>query len=55
LEENGYERGGFETFYNGENGERIETQIFCGPTYYQRLNKNRANKYQKYLLVIINI
>ena len=55
LEKHGYDKGGFETFYNGENGERIEAQIFCGPTYYQRLKINRASKYEKYLLVIIII
>jgi DNA-directed RNA polymerase beta subunit len=33
----GYERHGNETMYNGLTGEMFKTQIFIGPTYYQRL------------------
>lgn len=33
----GYERHGYETMYNGLTGEMFKTQIFIGPTYYQRL------------------
>jgi DNA-directed RNA polymerase beta subunit len=44
MEKCGFEKGGFETFYNGENGEKIEAQIFCGPTYYQRLKHMVAAK-----------
>jgi DNA-directed RNA polymerase II subunit RPB2 len=33
----GYQRFGNETLYNGHNGQKIESQIFIGPTYYQRL------------------
>jgi len=37
LEENGMERHGNETMYNGLTGEKMEAEIFMGPTYYQRL------------------
>jgi len=33
----GYERGGNEILYNGRTGEQMATEIFIGPTYYQRL------------------
>lgn len=33
----GYERHGNEIMYNGNTGEQIETDIFIGPTFYQRL------------------
>jgi DNA-directed RNA polymerase II subunit RPB2 len=33
----GFQNSGFETLYNGETGEKIKSQIFIGPTYYQRL------------------
>jgi hypothetical protein len=33
----GYERHGNEVMYNGNTGEQIETDIFIGPTFYQRL------------------
>lgn len=33
----GYEKNGNEVMYNGMNGEQIETSIFIGPTFYQRL------------------
>jgi len=33
----GYERHGNEVMYNGFTGQRMECQIFLGPTYYQRL------------------
>lgn len=33
----GFEKNGNEIMYNGMTGEQIETDIFIGPTYYQRL------------------
>lgn len=37
LELSGMERYGNEILYNGRTGEQIHTEIFIGPTYYQRL------------------
>ena len=37
LEISGYERHGNEILYDGRSGEQIKTEIFIGPTYYQRL------------------
>jgi DNA-directed RNA polymerase II subunit RPB2 len=37
LEELGFERYGNEVLYNGRTGEQLNTEIFFGPTYYQRL------------------
>lgn len=37
LEKSGMERYGNEILYNGRTGEMIQTEIFIGPTYYQRL------------------
>ena len=37
LELSGMERYGNEIMYNGRTGEQIQTEIFIGPTYYQRL------------------
>ena len=37
LQENGYESHGNELMYNGETGLQIETAIFIGPCFYQRL------------------
>ena len=37
LETSGMERYGNEILYNGRTGEQIKTEIFIGPTYYQRL------------------
>jgi len=37
LEANGMERHGNEILYNGRTGEQIQTEIFIGPTMYQRL------------------
>lgn len=37
LEMSGMERYGNEIMYNGRTGEQIRTEIFIGPTYYQRL------------------
>nr|XP_057929081.1 LOW QUALITY PROTEIN: uncharacterized protein LOC131129481 [Doryrhamphus excisus] len=37
LEEQGYQRHGLETMYNGMTGQELTAKIFIGPTYYQRL------------------
>lgn len=39
LESRGFERHGRHRLYNGLTGEFIDTLIFMGPTYYQRLQK----------------
>jgi hypothetical protein len=44
LIKNGYEEWGNETMYNGRNGQKIETKIFIGPTYYQRLKQIVSDK-----------
>ena len=40
----GLERHGNEHLYNGRTGEQIETAIFFGPTYYQRLKHMVSDK-----------
>jgi len=40
----GLEFSGYETMYNGFTGEQMETKIFIGPTYYQRLKQMSVNK-----------
>ena len=37
LQKLGYERHGNEVLYNGMTGEQLETSIFIGPVFYQRL------------------
>lgn len=44
LEKNGYERSGYETMYNGMTGEKIQSQIFIGPTYYHKLKHMVSDK-----------
>jgi len=44
LQKLGYERNGNEVLYNGQTGEQIETDIFFGPTYYQRLKHMVSDK-----------
>jgi DNA-directed RNA polymerase beta subunit len=44
LEKSGYERYGNEILYNGRTGQQIQTEIFIGPTYYQRLKHMVADK-----------
>lgn len=44
LESYGMERYGNEILYNGRTGEMIRTEIFIGPTYYQRLKHMVADK-----------
>jgi len=39
LERIGFERHGREVMYNGVTGDRVDRQLFIGPTYYQRLQK----------------
>ena len=39
LEDLGLERYGYRRLYSGITGEYIDTEIFIGPTYYQRLQK----------------
>ena len=40
----GYEKHGNEILYNGQTGEQIETEIFLGPTFYQRLKHMVSDK-----------
>jgi len=44
LEKTGLERHGNEIMYNGRTGEQIKTEIFIGPTYYQRLKHMVTDK-----------
>ena len=44
LERSGMERYGNEILYNGRTGEMLQTEIFIGPTYYQRLKHMVADK-----------
>jgi DNA-directed RNA polymerase II subunit RPB2 len=44
LEQFGFSSDGTETMYNGGTGEEMETKIFIGPTYYQRLKHMVADK-----------
>ena len=44
LQESGMERYGNEIMYNGRTGEQIKTEIFIGPTYYQRLKHMVTDK-----------
>ncbi len=44
LELSGMERYGNEIMYNGRTGEQIKTEIFIGPTYYQRLKHMVSDK-----------
>jgi DNA-directed RNA polymerase beta subunit len=44
LELSGMERYGNEIMYNGKTGEQIHTEIFIGPTYYQRLKHMVTDK-----------
>ena len=44
LEKTGLEKYGNEIMYNGRTGEQIKTEIFIGPTYYQRLKHMVADK-----------
>jgi DNA-directed RNA polymerase II subunit RPB2 len=37
MEKTGFSSHGWETMYNPLTGEQIESRIFIGPTYYQRL------------------
>ena len=44
LQENGYESHGNELMYNGETGMQIETAVFIGPCFYQRLKHMVVDK-----------
>lgn len=44
LEESGMERYGNEILYNSRTGEQMATEIFIGPTYYQRLKHMTVDK-----------
>jgi len=44
LESQGFDGTGNETLYNGQTGEQMKTQIFMGPTYYQRLKHMSGDK-----------
>ena len=44
LEKCGYEGSGNEVLYNGITGDQMHTQIFMGPTYYQRLKHMSSDK-----------
>ena len=50
LEETGYSRHGDEVLYSGINGKQMNTKIFIGPTYYQRLKhmvKDKINSRER--------
>lgn len=44
LNNYGYEKHGNEVLYSGFNGEQLKTNIFIGPTYYQRLKHMSGDK-----------
>ena len=44
LEAAGHEKNGNEILYNGFTGEQLKTDIFIGPTYYQRLKHMSGDK-----------
>ena len=44
LEELGYEKCANEVLYNGIDGKQLKVNIFMGPTYYQRLIHQVADK-----------
>jgi DNA-directed RNA polymerase subunit B len=44
LEQHGYHYGGREVMYNGVTGEKLETDIFVGMVYYQKLHHMVADK-----------
>jgi len=44
LQNNGYERHGWERMMNGMTGEMIEAQVFFGPVFYQRLKHMVSDK-----------
>ena len=44
LESNSFNKHGNEILYNGFTGRQIETEIFIGPTYYQRLKHMVTDK-----------
>ena len=45
LQKVGYESNGNELMYNGQTGEQLETSIFIGPVFYQRLKHMVSDKH----------
>lgn len=44
LQEQGFNKRGFEVMYSGFTGHKLKAQIFIGPTYYQRLKHMVSDK-----------
>ncbi|KAI5180904.1 DNA-directed RNA polymerase II subunit RPB2 [Nematocida sp. AWRm80] len=44
LEKYGFQKRGYEVMYSGQTGKKLTSQIFIGPTYYQRLKHMVADK-----------
>lgn len=44
LRKHGFQRRGLEVMYSGMTGRKLQSQIFIGPTYYQRLKHMVADK-----------
>ncbi|KAH9385462.1 DNA-directed RNA polymerase II subunit RPB2 [Nematocida major] len=44
LRKHGYQKRGFEVMYSGSTGRKLRSQVFIGPTYYQRLKHMVADK-----------
>ncbi|KAI5190271.1 DNA-directed RNA polymerase II subunit RPB2 [Nematocida minor] len=44
LKKYGYQKRGFEVMYSGFTGRKMRSQVFIGPTYYQRLKHMVADK-----------
>jgi DNA-directed RNA polymerase II subunit RPB2 len=45
LEKSGYDKYGESVLYSGEKGEKLQTSIFMGPTFYQRLKHMVDDKF----------
>tara|TARA_Y100000389_G_scaffold199183_1_gene237091 strand:- start:561 stop:4046 length:3486 start_codon:yes stop_codon:yes gene_type:complete len=45
LQKSGYDRNGETVLYSGETGQKLETSVFIGPTFYQRLKHMVDDKY----------
>lgn len=45
LEKGGYDKYGETTLYSGETGQKLNTKIFMGPTFYQRLKHMVDDKF----------
>lgn len=44
LEKCGFERTGYEVMYNGMTGEKLQSQVFIGPTFYHKLKHMVSDK-----------